>query len=234
MNVFILGLRRSGTTIFWETLRQDVRFTCYDEPFNPHLKELPVQNEKATRDEFISLYAQDETSFKDAYAPIYFKEEVQPNLTDNQVAYLRYLIGQNELNIFDFTRCNFKVDALCAIDPNAKIIHLVRDPAGFVSSHLGCQYRVDGLARKLKSYIRRRYFWDFRSHFDGYGLETIVDELLCGTGAVSEAFRFQYNQKLPITSVEKLLCLWKYSMDCVDHSGRAFGRDYRKFMCLIF
>lgn len=226
MNVFIVGLRRSGTTIFWETLRQDNRFICYDEPFNPHLEELPAQNVKKTRDEFIRLYEQDTTNFQDKYVPISFKQEIQPDLTRSHVEYLHYLIQQNEHNIIDFTRCNFKVKALLKIDPDAKIIHIIRDPAGFISSHLGCQYSKGGRIRKLKNYIRRRFFWHFRSYFDGYGLETIFNELMSGEGVVCEGFRSKYNQKMPVTSVEKLLCLWKYSMDYVEDFGEKSGKNY--------
>ena len=41
IKLIILGLRRSGTTIFWEIFRQDPRLVCYDEPFNELLLTLP-------------------------------------------------------------------------------------------------------------------------------------------------------------------------------------------------
>lgn len=228
MNIFILGLRRSGTTVFWETLRQDSRFTCYDEPFNPHLEEMPEQNVKKTRDEFIQLYNRSSEVFWQMYAPITFSEETRPELTPKQRDYIKWILEQNDLNVIDFTRCNFKLQALYDLDPNAFFIQLVRDPAGFVSSHLGCQYRDPGAWHALKNCARLKYFWRFKSHFDGYGMERIVNKLCVGAGPVEREFQLRFAGCMPETSVEKLLSLWKFSMDTIDHEASLLTKKYVK------
>ena len=40
MNVFIQGMRRSGTTILFDILWEDERFDCYYEPFAAAKKEV--------------------------------------------------------------------------------------------------------------------------------------------------------------------------------------------------
>ncbi len=61
--ILIVGLRSCGSTAFWQALSRDSRLCCYDEPFNPQLKDLPCQNAKGTRDELIALYSNDPGTF---------------------------------------------------------------------------------------------------------------------------------------------------------------------------
>ena len=93
--IIISGLRRSGSSVFWETFRKDPRLCCYDEPFNPNLKELPDQNSKGTRD-VIALYKASPDVFLDRFSPIQLSEETEPNLNAKQDVFLRWLLPQSQ------------------------------------------------------------------------------------------------------------------------------------------
>ena len=112
MIVFIVGLRRSGTTAFWKTLKQDKRFFSLDEPFNPKLIELPKEHEKNVRKEFIELLSNDKKKFWDAFSPIYPIQELEFGLKKEQIEYLRYLIEFKNKILIDTTRCHFKIEDL--------------------------------------------------------------------------------------------------------------------------
>jgi len=55
VKLIIQGLRRSGTTIFWQTFRQDPRLICYDEPVNQYLYTLPERGVLMHPEEFAQL-----------------------------------------------------------------------------------------------------------------------------------------------------------------------------------
>ena len=72
----IVGLRRSGTTIFWEWFRQDPRFTCFDEPFSEQLLKLPSQHAKGVFTEYQQVLTRSPEEFWRAYAPVHRAEEL--------------------------------------------------------------------------------------------------------------------------------------------------------------
>lgn len=70
MKVFLLVLRRSGTTAFFEPMRQDKGFVCCDEPSNGMLRDLPGGNEWGTQDEFLQLLKRDPAKLWSLRRPI--------------------------------------------------------------------------------------------------------------------------------------------------------------------
>ena len=175
----ILGLRRSGTTIFWEWFRQDPRFVCFDEPHSEQLMRLPSEHAKGVFTEYRRIVRSSPADFWRAYAPIHRAEELDPFFAPRQRDYLQYLAGQGDDVVFDLTRCHLKVRELAELFPDASFLHLTRGERAFASSHL-LPSRSD-LRGRIQRKALERSFWSRTGRFDFWGMET-----LCGTGAGSK------------------------------------------------
>ncbi|MCP4613423.1 MAG: sulfotransferase [Planctomycetes bacterium] len=228
MCVFIIALRRSGTTIFWRTLRQDRRFVSYDEPFNPILHNLPAQDAKGTRDEFIRLFKQNINRFRTLFKPIPPEEELHPKLNLQQQEYLRWLISTGKNVICDTTRCNFKVRSLYEIDPKAILIHLYRSPAAFASSHLLPSGGTERWQRRFANVIRRKTFWWRKGWYNSWHLEDIIDRLsgplfrnnVCEIG-------LNPDEVCLLPAVGKLLAYWRIAFERAQKDGyELFGQRF--------
>ena len=176
-------MRRSGSTAFWRIFRQDKRLLCFDEPFNPMLRQLPKRFLKKTNDEFIEIYGKDKQTFTEKFSPIDYNGEVS-SLNSAEIEYLNYLFSLNENVVIDATRLNFKIAELVKhLDKNIFLIHLYRSPQAFVSSHL-IPNRPEYKDMKLKYFYSRfkaefnkRFFWSIKRNFNDWGYETIYNLL---------------------------------------------------------
>ncbi len=190
-NLYIIGLKRSGTTIFWETFRQDKRFVCFDEPFHPEIRYYTrsgVNNRKGTLDEYIS----NSSLIERYWSPIQPFEEIYPDFLGHQVDYLKALTGISPNVCIDFVRCHAKIRHLREIDPDGLVIHLVRDPRAFVTSHL------NPYGRWLSPELPARFF-EYDGWFDFWQYQTIANLL----GYKGHAH-------------ERLLQLWKYFTETAE------------------
>ena len=127
--LIIQGLRRSGTTIFWQTLRQDRRLLCYDEPFNQYVHSVPDKGILKHHEEFVRLVEKDGPEFWERFTPIHFTDELRSGLSDRHREYLAYLGRTGERVVFDTTRCHFKVRALHEEYPEAVFVTMLRSNA---------------------------------------------------------------------------------------------------------
>lgn len=240
MVIYILGLRRSGTTAFWQTCCQDERFMGFNEPFNPVLRRVGddawVRSHTDYR-QFRALYDQDPAVFWDRYAPIDRHGELQDGLSDKQRAYLDWLVAQNEHVVMDITRAHFKLESLHAANPDALLVHLYRPPANWVTSivlpstgHLALRSPGRHLAHRVRFDLRRirdeRTFWSKTSSYDFKGFEDLV-----GSGPGS-AFGVRLREAgidpddvYAMPTVGKLLAFWKLHYDHLEHQGRALFGD---------
>jgi len=178
-NIYIIGLRRSGTTIFWNTIRQDKRFVCYDEPFNPHLRahiENGKNNEKKTNDEYLAR----PDLIKKYWSSIQPYEETYVEFLGHQVNYLKELIKTSPNICVDFVRCHAKIQNIKKIDPEGLIIHLVRDPRAFVTSHLKPygKWISPDLPKKYFKYDGWFDFWQYQTLSNVLGLKGFAHEKL--------------------------------------------------------
>ncbi len=228
MQLIIVGLRRSGTTVFWRTIRQDARAVAYDEPFNPLLSDLPREHPKATRTELIHRYQREPDVFRRMFAPIEVSEELLSGLSERQTTYLQYLVqSANGSFVIDTTRCHFKIKDLANAFPNAVLVHLFREPQAFVSSHLlptgselGRAERMALAARRVDHRIR---FWSIRRGYDNWGLET-----LAGNGDTS-LFSTRLREReidpsavLPLPAVGRGLAYWRLAFETAQASGALY------------
>lgn len=158
-HIVIVAQPRSGSTIFWETLRQDRRFTCFDEPFRPHLRSF-VEAGSDDRKQTLGEYLERADLVKRHWSTIQPYEEFYPDFIGHQEAYVRTLLGEGEHVCIDFIRCNAKIDVLRRVAPEALIIHLIRDPRSWVTSHMRPYGQwLPGLPQQFFTYEQSFDFW---------------------------------------------------------------------------
>lgn len=228
MKVFIIGLRRSGTTIFWQALRQDSRFVCYEEPFNPLLRELPAENAKGTWDEFIQLFNENSVRFRSMFAPIRPEEELCSQLNSEQQEYLRWLLKTGQHVICKLTRCNFKVRALHDLDPQSVLIHLYRAPASVATSHLLPSGGTERWRRRIANIVRRKTFWWRSGWYNNWHFEDIIDGS-SNSPFISSLLKIGLDPEevTSLPAVGKLLAYWRVAFERVQADGRKlFGHRF--------
>jgi hypothetical protein len=222
MIVLIVGCRRSGTTIFWKQFRQDPRFVCYDEPFNPLIvKEVPNDNPKRTLKELIELHARNPKLFWQRYTPITPSEEALPTLSLAQADYLRFLSKTGRIVVIDTTRCHLKLRQIVETHPDSVLIHLHRAPAAFASSHL----LPSGQGRE-PDYDE---FWEKTSGFNKWNIEEIIGMDCRGPLGHRILKMLGHDPKRPasLPAILKLLTYWKLHFDEVEQTGAGiFGERF--------
>ena len=244
--IFIVGLRRSGTTAIWRAFQSDKRMICFNEPFNPQIMNLsnPYFSGRDFYQEYIDYIRNDSVKFWASYAPIADIYEIRAGLSDQQKEYLNYLAGDNEYVLFEMTRVHYKIADLKNLFPEALLIHLYRPASSFVSSVMlpnpserisnnwgvieGYRY----VRSKFAKIIRRRIFW--RSKYcRNMGFDSLMGS------SVTDAFSSFLNlhqidgelfYKLP--AVARLLGFWKVSFEEVEKEGRRLFGD--RFISLNF
>ena len=148
MNIFIQGMRRSGTTIAFDVLLEDGRFDCYYEPLadasgeargggsGVHAEDF-FEKIRATRKRFIEERCPlDDHRLLNHGAPREPALEFETTLPQHVADYIRFMCAQAQDTVIKFTRMACKVHVLHGIDPQAKFVHVVRDPRAVVTSHL--------------------------------------------------------------------------------------------------
>lgn len=219
----ILGLRRSGTTVFWEWFRQDERLTCFDEPFSEQLMRLPAEHPKGVFAEYRQLVARSPEEFWRYYAPVHRAEELDADLTTRQATFLQFLAEQGDDVVLDLTRCHLKVDALAEVFPQGRFVHLIRDERAFASSHL-LPSRTDVRGR-VQRVLLERSFWSRTERFDFWGMEALCGQqpgsklsLLLGTAGYDvDAF-----YRLP--AVGRLMVLHRFLTAAAEAALAGVGR----------
>ncbi len=219
-HVVILASRRSGSTAFWRLFRRLPGRTAYDEPFNPLLNKLPRDNRNATRGEFIELYKADPKGFRSHFAPVTPDQETTPGLTDEQGAYLAWLLARGPA-VLDVTRCHAKIPDLHAVAPDAAFVHLYRRPTSFLTSHL---MPTNGLGNHpLREWWRSRTFFTRTSGFNKWHLE----DLLVGSPADSTRQLLEdQGVRVPSPEAPAALHLMAYWLGCYRLAEREGRRLY--------
>lgn len=223
--IIIVGLRRSGTTVFWRIFRQDPRFLCFDEPFNPILMDLPRNGAKGTRDEFIEIFRNDPDLFWRKFREISPLEELHHKFTSQQAEYLKWLSEMKANVVLDTTRCYRKLADLREILPEAYIIHLHRCPSAWAYSHLIPSEAGSALYRIRHIYRKMRLF-DIKYGFRNWSIENILgkhtDSLFFRT---YERDRERAVNVLSANAIGKLLYFWDKVFYDVEEQGKKYWGD---------
>lgn len=134
-HLVIVAQPQSGTANLWQALRQDPRLLCFNEPFRPYLRSF-LEAGSDDQNETIGPYLEREELVKQHWSTILPYEEFYPDFVGHQEEYLRTLLGESRNVCIDVVQCSGKIDALRRLAPDALIVHLVRDPRSWVTSHL--------------------------------------------------------------------------------------------------
>jgi tetratricopeptide (TPR) repeat protein len=185
-HLFIITQPRSGSTVFWKTMRSDSRLRCYNEPFNRHLRHLfesgqDYKNSKSrTHNKVFTEFLAIPNLLRKHWSSIQPTEELYPELIGHQIKYIRALLNTAKHVCIDFITCNAKVDHIRDAFPDALIVHLVRDPRSWTTSHLRPYGEwIRGLPSNFFCHDGWFNFWsrqDLARHLDisGYAHEQLL------------------------------------------------------------
>ena len=226
MKIFLIGLRRSGTTAFFELFRQDRRLVCFDEPFNPMIRDIPDRDEWGTKREFIDVYDKAPVVFWAKYAELDGLDELRPGLDARHQAWLSYLIAAAPDTFMDFTRVHFKLAGLHAMAPDAVLVHVHRSPAAFAASHLLPSIWKQG--RAFKYWRQKNRLWRTMKKYNHWGLETVIGRSprsLCGE--MMRAAGIDADAVYGANAATRLAAFWLLALRRAQVDGQAlFGGNY--------
>lgn len=207
--ILISGMKRSGTTVLWETLRKDSRNLCFDEPFHPSLWQGKKQNGKGTWTELGSKFNQLATASNMQSSPIRPIDELTHQNGPGQRRYLRDLMLQAQRTVIDEVRLWNRLPEILPEEVPVVVVHLLRDPVNWVTAQM-----MPSVGRSKKSEARFLawlgkigFFWR-RSDYDSWRYEEIFEAAIA---ADHPLFRFVPRAMCGATRLpayQKLIALW--------------------------
>lgn len=135
-SILIAGLKRSGTTVLWETLRQDYASHCLDEPFHPGLWSGRRTNGKKTWTELGADWDEQDYATRSDLAPIRPLDELSTSNTDAQRRYLADLLALSNQTVIDEVRVWNRLPDLLPTGEYPLVIHLLRRPDNWTTGHM--------------------------------------------------------------------------------------------------
>lgn len=234
MNIIIVGMRRSGTTILYDCLYNDKRFDSYYEPFTGNkndsgggsgVRKISYQNKlRNIRQAFLNVNNIDNDLSIFNYGPSRdFRLELLKNIPELHRNYLKYIVSQNKNTLLKFVRLYNKIETLHQFIPNAKIIHILKDPRRMTMSHLlgSEKLKNEGRIKKTIKYFinkkKRFFFFKQKSKFDKWAFEKIINEIINK--------KLKYKKYKNSYSYEKLMLLWKIYNDNLEYEGKKYYKN---------
>lgn len=147
VNVFIQGMRRSGTTILYDAFAEDPDFRRFYEPFREDA-ETPGGGSGARSEDLFAETREIRRAFRRSQHPGVPLElfnhggprapalELHPALPQWGIDFLSYLLDQAPNVLIKEVRLFRKVADLHRADPEATLVHIVRDPRAVSTSML--------------------------------------------------------------------------------------------------
>jgi hypothetical protein len=223
MNVFIQGMRRSGTTILHDALVADPDLRSFYEP----LREQDVTEGGGSGaregDAFAETRAIRESFRRERYPEVPIEEfnwggprdpavELDERLPEHARELLAHLLTLAPAVAIKETRLYCKLADVAALDPQAALVHVVRDPRAVTASI------VLGRARRRT----RKY----RTPSDMFSDHS--ERKLWSSRAISQALLQRQGRGAENPSdVERVLMVWKLSFERAYEDGRRlFGDRY--------
>jgi hypothetical protein len=223
MKVLIQGMRRSGTTVAFDVLCQDPRFDAWYEPFGPAkegargggsgLQDVAFPHKtRALRERMCAEGAPlRDPAFFNYGAPRDARLELEPELPEPCLAYLRRMLEGAPDVLLKFVRAYEKIPLLRRLAPDAKLVHVVRDPRSVVASQLLSRARRSAPPKEERLFAKR-----------GEGG-------LWASRALAEALRARplYAGLDDPSDVERILLVWRHTFARTRQEGLAhFRADY--------
>jgi hypothetical protein len=224
MNLFVCGLRRSGTTILYDALREDSELACFYEPLRE--QEPTIGGGSGVRDE--DAFAQTRER-RDAFRAERYPDlqpelfnwggprapelELEADLPEFVSEFLAALLEAAPNVAIKETRLHHKLGAVAALDPEAVVVHLIRDPRAVTASMLL------GRRRRTDIYPDADTFFTART-----------GRRLWSSRRISEAAEISLRSlELPndLPDFLRPLIVWKVAFQTTDGDGqRLFGDRY--------
>ncbi|MDQ3729494.1 MAG: sulfotransferase [Actinomycetota bacterium] len=147
MNVFLLGMRRSGTTILYDAFGEDPELRRFYEPFREEAETVGGGSGVRAEDLFTETRDLRHQFKRDIHPEVPLELfnhggprapglELHPVLPEWGVDLLRYLLGIAPRVLVKEVRLFRKVGDLHRVDPDATLVHIVRDPRAVAGSML--------------------------------------------------------------------------------------------------
>jgi hypothetical protein len=224
MNLWVTGLRRSGTTILYDALREDPGLACFYEPLREEAETVGGGSGARSNDAFAETRAA-RAAFRAAYHPDLPIElfnwggprapelELEADLPDHVSGLLAELIASAPDVAIKETRLHHKLGAIAELDPEAGLVHLVRDPRAVTASMLL------GRRRRTDLYPDADAFFTARTGRRLWSSRRISEELVARDRA----------PELPADLPDFLrpLLVWRAAFEAADADGRRrFGDRY--------
>lgn len=218
------GMRRSGTTIVYDALAQDSRFSSWYEPLAPAINPAmgggsgvrPQDLFASLRDarrQFMRMHGIDEIDIFNHGAPKDALLEFEQDFPDVIGEYLRYLFEESNHVLAKFTRAYRKVEALYRVCPDALFVHLVRDPRAVVASYLFGKNQ-----RNKQQFITKEMYFNRRSSATAWSSRPISDLIIHFS---------QFDPKFEPSDLERILLIWSYTfLETRSAALRSFGNNY--------
>lgn len=225
MNLFIQGMRRSGTTILFDALLEDHGLRCFYEPFTTDKRAVGGGSGARDRDLFADVRALRERFVRERHpeldtellnwgAPRAPELELEPDLPDACRDYLRFLLDQAPDVVMKHVRMYCKVPVLADLDPGAGLLHVVRDPRAVATSYLMGRGR-----KRADLFPVADAFFGHRSERSMWATRQLAGLL---------AARPEFAHLRGCTDVERVLLVWRFTFERTREDGlRCFGARYR-------
>jgi hypothetical protein len=229
VNLFVQGMRRSGTTILYDALLEDRGLRCFYEPLREQKVSVGGGSGAREEDSFGETGALREQFRREHYPQLAIEEfnwggpekpprEVDPGLPEHCMEWLRSLLAADGPVAIKETRLYSKVDELAGLDPGAALVHVVRDPRAVAASIvLGRGRRQEEMLPTADDFFAdrsKRKLWSCRPIS-----RRMINKGLAG-GADPAALDDPSN-------VLRVLLVWKLTFERTLRDGRArFGDRY--------
>jgi hypothetical protein len=223
MNLFVIGMRRSGTTILYDVLREDPGLRCHYEPLREEAETIGGGSGARDEDLFADTRAQRERFRADRYpelpielfnwgGPRAPELELESDLPDHCRELLAALLDQAPNVAVKETRLHHKLAAVAEIDPDATVVHLVRDPRAVSASMLL------GRRRRTDIYPDAESFFTVRTGRRLWSSRRISEEVIA---------RRSFDLPADIPDFLRPLLVWKAVVETTAGEGpRLFGDRY--------
>ena len=225
MNLFIQGMRRSGTTILYDALVEDPELRLFYEPLREEKVTVGGGSGARDTDAFAETRELREEFQRDRCPQVPLEEfnwggprdptlEVEPGLPEHCREWLRHLLGLAPAVAIKETRLYDQVADLGGLDPGAALAHVVRDPRAVTASIMLGR----GRNREAKHFPTvDRFFEDAKKRrlWSSYDIaETLLERSDCPLISAP-------------TSVDRVLLVWKHTFESTYRDGREiFGDRY--------
>jgi hypothetical protein len=224
MNLFVVGLRRSGTTILYDALSEDPELRCFYEPLREQAETIGGGSGARGADAFAETRELRER-FRAAHhpempiglfnwgGPRAPEVELDAALPAHVSELLAHLLDQAPNVAIKETRLHHKLGAIAELDPEAAVVHLVRDPRAV------CASMLLGRRRRTDIYPDADTFFTARTGRRLWSSRPISEEVI----------RRRPSLELPadIPDFLRPLLVWKSAFETADGDGRRrFGDRY--------